>query len=219
MARLQAIWSTLLPHRILHITGDDILVAVPGQDQQYSASEMSDGERAVFYVIAQTLLAEPNSLLILDEPELHIHRSIMSKLWDELEAARQDCAFVYITHDLEFAAARVAQKYVVRRFVHPDQWEIEPVPENTGFDESLATLILGSRRPILFVESTEGNLDTALYRSCFPAYTVIARGSCEEVVHSVVSLRRNEALTRVTCSARGRNRSPGSLGHISFAGI
>lgn len=200
MRRLQAIWSDLLPHRILQVTGDDILVSVPGQEKSYSASEMSDGERAVFYVIGQALLAEQNSLLVIDEPELHMHRSIMSKLWDQIEAARPDCAFVYITHDLEFAADRAAQKFVVHRFVHPDQWEIEPVPEDTGFDESLTTLILGSRRPILFVEGAEDGLDTALYRCCFPGYTVIARGSCEDVVRAVTSLRRNGALTRVTCA-------------------
>jgi uncharacterized protein DUF4435 len=66
--------------------------------------------------------------------------------------------------------------------------------------EEITTLILGSRRPILFVEGTEGNLDTTMYRCCFPDLTVIPRGSCEEVIHSVVTMRRNSALTRVTCS-------------------
>jgi len=199
MARLQDIWSALMPHRTLHITADDIQVSV-GDAQKYSASQMSDGERAVFYVIGQALLAAPDSMLILDEPELHVHRSIMSKLWDVLEAARPDCSFVYITHDLEFAAARTAQKYVVHHYVHPDRWDIEAVPEETGFDEALATLILGSRRPILFVESTASGLDVALYRSCYPGHTVIPRGSCEEVKYSVVSLRRNASFTRITCS-------------------
>lgn len=200
MVRLKNIWNELLPHRVVHITGDDIQVSAPGGNARYSAAEMSDGERAVFYVIGQALLAATDSMLIIDEPELHMHRSILSKLWDAIEAARPDCAFVYITHDLEFAAARAAQKFVVHHYVHPDKWSIEGVPEETGFSEALATLILGSRRPILFVESTEGGLDVALYRSCYPDHTVIARGSCEEVKHSVVSLRRNAALTRVTCS-------------------
>jgi ABC-type glutathione transport system ATPase component len=66
---------------------------------------MSDGERAAFYLIGQTLMAPENSLIIFDEPELHIHRSIMSTLWDELEALRTDCAFVVISHDLEFIAS------------------------------------------------------------------------------------------------------------------
>lgn len=198
--KLVQIWHRLLPHRQLHITGDNIQVSIPGSKAEYTASEMSDGERAIFYMIGQALTAESNSLLIVDEPELHVHRSIMAQLWDELEAARQDCAFVYITHDLEFAAARTAQKFVIHAYDPTPHWTIETVPQDTGFSEELTTLILGSRRPVLFVEGGDTSLDLTLYRACYPEYTVIPRGSCEEVLHSVVTMRRNKDLTRVTCA-------------------
>ena len=161
---------------------------------------MSDGERAIFYMIGQTLTAASDSILIFDEPELHVHSSIMAKVWDELEAARQDCAFVFITHDLEFAASRVAQKFIIRDFDPSPHWTIDKVPENTGFDDAITTLILGSRQPILFVEGDENSLDQAIYRCCFPGWTVIPRGSCQEVIHSVVTMSKNEELTRVICS-------------------
>ena len=197
---LQEIWDRLLPHRKLHISGDDILVSLPGSNQTYKASEMSDGERAIFYMIGQTLVAEEDTVLIIDEPELHVHRSIMSKLWDELEANRSDCAFVFITHDLEFAVARTAQKFVIRDYDPIPRWTIEKVPEETGFDDELVTLILGSRKPILFVEGDHGSLDTAIYRRCYPKWTVIPRGSCSEVIHSVVTMRKNADLTWIKCS-------------------
>jgi hypothetical protein len=201
LERLVEIWERLLPHRHLHITGDDIQVpCVQGSLTTYKASEMNDGERAIFYMVGQTLVAAENSLLIFDEPELHVHRSIMGRLWDELEACRQDCAFVFITHDLEFAASRVAKKFVLRDYDPAPRWTIEAVPENTGFDEELTTLILGSRRPILFVEGDQTSLDVAIYRCCFAKWTVIPRGSCEAVIHSVATMRHNHALTRVTCS-------------------
>ena len=161
---------------------------------------MSDGERAILYMIGQALLAAESSLLVVDEPELHVHRSIMAKLWDELEAARQDCAFAFITHDLEFAASRPAKKYVILEYNPAPHWKIEPVPDETGFDEEIATLILGSRRPILFVEGTACSLDSTIFRCCFPDMTVIPRVSCEEVIHAVVTLRQNRVLTRVTCA-------------------
>jgi hypothetical protein len=198
--RLIEIWERLLPHRKLHITGDNIEVSVTGSDVKYSASDMSDGERAIFYMIGQTLSADSNSAVIIDEPELHVHRSIMAKLWDELEASRSDCAFVFITHDLEFAALRAAQKYVILKFEPTPRWNIEAVPEDTGFSEELTTLILGSRRPVLFVEGTESSLDSAIYRCCFPDWTVICRGSCEAVIHSVTTMRKNSAFTRITCA-------------------
>lgn len=77
---------------------------------------------------------------------------------------------------------------------------IEEIPENTGFPEELVTLIRGSRRPILFVEGTHDSLDYAIYRACCPEWTVVPKASCSEVIHSVVSMRANESLTRVTCS-------------------
>ena len=193
-------WQRLLPHRELIVMGDDVNVRSSGAADQYSASDMSDGERAIFYLIGQTLLADEYTLLIIDEPELHVHRSIMSKLWDELEAARPDCAFVFITHDLEFAASRLAEKFVIRDYAPNDGWTIEAVPEDTGFDEEVATLILGSRKPILFVEGADTSLDIAIYRCCFPNTTVIARGSCQDVIHSVATMRKNASLTRVTCA-------------------
>lgn len=150
--QLSEIWEMLLPHRKLVITGDDIAVRLPGIEATYPASEMSDGERAIFYLLGQTLVADEGSALIVDEPELHLHPSIMTLLWDKLVAARPDCTFVFITHNLEFAAGRPGSKYIVREYELGDLWTIDPVPAETGFSEEFTTLILGSRRPVLFVE-------------------------------------------------------------------
>ncbi|MCK4946377.1 MAG: AAA family ATPase [Alphaproteobacteria bacterium] len=166
--KLISIWESLLPDRKLHVTGDDITVSANGNTNSYKAEDMSDGERSIFYLIGQTLCAERNSVLIFDEPELHIHRAIMSKLWDMLEAARPDCAFIFISHDLEFVASRIGQKYVIRDYDPSGKWTIEKVPDETDFSEEITTQILGSRRPILFVEGEGSSLDFAIYRNCYP---------------------------------------------------
>ena len=214
---LVSIWQQLLPDRQLHISGDDITVTASGLKGSYPASDLSDGERAIFYMIGQTLTADENSLLIFDEPELHVHRSIMAKVWDELEAARKDCAFVLITHDLELAASRVAQKFTICNFHPAPHWTIDKVQDNTGFDEEITTLILGSRRPILFVEGVENSLDQAIYRCCYPDWTVIPRGSCKDVIHSVVTMRNNPEFTRITCSGivDADHRSTKEIAHLN----
>ena len=199
MQKLVAIWDRVLPHRSLNVSGDDIGVTADGQNS-YSASEMSDGERAVFYMLGQVLVAEPDSVLIFGEPELHVHRAILGRLWDEAEAARPDCSFLVITHDLEFAASRPGEKFVIRSYEAPGRWEIEPVPEDTSFGEEIATLILGSRKPVLFVEGTGTSLDISIYRACYPDWTVLPRGSCENVIHAVATMRNNASLTRISCS-------------------
>lgn len=197
--QLKTIWERLLPSRAMVLSADSIQVQLL-DGTVYSASKMSDGERAIFYMLGQALAAAKDSVLIVDEPELHVHPSIMSSLWDEVQLARLDCGLVFITHDLQFAASRPGQKFVVRDYKPLPQWVVEPVPLETGFDEETVTLILGSRQPVLFVEGTESSIDLAMYRACFRNWTVIPRGSCEEVIHSVVTMRRNASMTRVTCS-------------------
>ncbi|MDO8051141.1 AAA family ATPase [Janthinobacterium sp. SUN211] len=198
--KLVEIWDKLLPHRKLEISGDNIEVRLADSTDSYSAADMSDGERAIFYLIGQTLVAAKNTLIIFDEPELHIHRAIVASLWDEIEAARPDCSMVIISHDLDFVASRKGQKFVLRAFKPSTGWIIEEVPEESGFSEEITTLILGSRRPVLFVEGGSRSIDKAVFRACYPEWTIIPRGSCEEVLHAVVTMRANAALTRVSCA-------------------
>lgn len=187
---LQEVWERLLPFKKLHITADDIRVSSTSiENADYSASEMSDGERAVFYILGQVLSANEGSILIFDEPELHIHKSIISNLWDEIEKLRPDCSFLMITHDIEFAATRVAKKYVIRNYYSDPAWDISEIPDSE-LDEQTITLILGSRKPILFVEGEKTSLDMETYRLCYPEWTVISKGSCKNVIQAVSSLRK-----------------------------
>lgn len=166
-------------------------------------------------------MAADYSALIVDEPELHLHPSIMSLLWDELAVARPDCAFVFITHSLEFASSRPGNKYLVRDYQPGPAWTIDPVPEDTGFSEEFTTLILGSRRPVLFVEGAAASLDLSIYGALYPDHLVLPRGSCEAVIHSVASMRNNAALTRVVCCGivDGDHRSDEEIRHLRDLGV
>ena len=201
---LQEVWERLLPLKKLHITADDIRVSSIGiESADYSASEMSDGERAVFYILGQVLSANEDSILIFDEPELHIHKSIISNLWDEIEKLRPDCSFLMITHDIEFAATRVAKKYVIRNYYSDPAWDISEIPDSE-LDEQTITLILGSRKPILFVEGEKTSLDMETYRLCYPEWTVIPKGSCKDVIQAVSSLRKlNEDMSILNIKCAG----------------
>ena len=200
---LQEVWERLLPLKKLHITADDIRVSSTSiESADYSASEMSDGERAVFYILGQVLSANEGSILIFDEPELHIHKSIISNLWDEIEKLRPDCSFLMITHDIEFTATRVAKKYVIRNYYSDPAWDISEIPDSE-LDEQTITLILGSRKPILFVEGEKTSLDMETYRLCYPEWTVIPKGSCKDVIQAVSSLRKlneNMRILNITCA-------------------
>jgi energy-coupling factor transporter ATP-binding protein EcfA2 len=200
---LTRIWSLVLPHRTLMFNDASIKVVPPknppgtGGDDPYSPQDLSDGERVIFYLVGQCLLAPPDGFIIVDEPELHIHPSITDVLWDALERERDDCAFVYLTHDLEFAANRVtAKKYYLKAIHYNSFWDIEEVPEDTGLPEQVVLELAGNRKPVLFIEGERGSLDTLIYRSAYPAMKVEPVGSCDSVIHSVASFRSNQTMHR-----------------------
>jgi ABC-type glutathione transport system ATPase component len=140
--RLREIWHALLPHR----QAGKITVKPPSApSNHYDASELSDGERVIFYLIGQVLLTKPKSLVIVDEPELHVNRAILAKLWDAIEAARSDCAFIYLTHDIEFTVTRrSATKFALHSYLkqgNTEQWELDEIPADTGIPEDVITRI------------------------------------------------------------------------------
>lgn len=221
--RLKAIWEKVLPHRELVVLGGNIKTRT-ADGVEYSASDMSDGERVIFYLIAQALLAKPDTLLIFDEPELHVNKSILAKLWDEIESARADCAFLYITHDVEFAGSRhAATKYALRSYrkTPNEAWDIELVPENAEIPDDVVATIIGSRRPVLFVEGDGGSLDSSLYRRVYNDFTVIPVGSCDQVIHTVSSFAARPELHRVGCAGLvdGDGRSRSEVAYLEAMGV
>lgn len=202
--RLKEIWHALLPHRQLVVLDGEVKVSpVEPGSHQYKASELSDGERVIFYLLGQCLLAKRNGAIIVDEPELHIHKAILAKLWDAVESERKDCVFVYLTHDLEFATSRsAARKFAVSSYLvaaKGEQWIISELPEDTGIPEEVVSRILGSRQPVVFVEGDSGSLDVATYRRIYVDWTVIPVGGCEQVIHTVATFRRQPRLHRFGC--------------------
>jgi hypothetical protein len=124
-------------------------------------------------------------------------------LWDAIEAVRSDCSFIYLTHDVDFVAARRgAQKFFIRSYDPQNKglWKIDPIPDDIGLPEEVVTRIVGSRLPILFVEGDLGSLDVALYRRIYDGFTVIPVGSCAAVIHSVASFKKHAALHRLGCA-------------------
>ncbi len=91
------------------------VVASRNGSAAYSVAELSDGERNAFLLAADILTAETGSLLLIDEPERHLHRSIISPLLSLLFEKRKDCAFVVSTHEVMLPVDNpVAQTLLVR---------------------------------------------------------------------------------------------------------
>lgn len=71
----------------------------------FRIAQMSDGERSAAIIAANVLTVEGGTVLLIDEPERHLHRSIIEPFLSGLFEQRKDCAFVISTHELALPAA------------------------------------------------------------------------------------------------------------------
>ena len=166
-------------------------------DPSFSIAQMSDGERAGAIMAANVLTVEPGTTLLIDEPERHLHRSIIEPFLSALFAKRQDCAFVISTHEIALPIANPAANAVILRSCEwndnrPRAWDAEVLESGAELPEDLKRDILGARRRILFVEGTTNSRDLSLYGALFPELSVIPKGSCNEVIRAVNGLRSSQ---------------------------
>lgn len=188
MDLIQKVWERMFPHnRLIRKRGFIELISVGKESGSYTAGRMSDSEKLVFYLLGETLFAESGSLLIVEEPETLLHNSIKHQLWNEIEALRPDCTFVYLTHDIDFASARPESQRVWIRAYDADArlWDYALIEGDESFPDELYIEILGSRKPILFIEGTDTNsIDSKLYPFIFPDYLVKPMGGCQKVIET-----------------------------------
>ena len=181
------IWNNLIEHRYLFCDSSGnlkIKYSNNNETKEYPAYKMSDGEREIFYVVGRILLSTPSSLIVVDEPELHLHKAILNKLWDTLEQKRSDCMFIYLTHDIDFASTRMAKKCWLKSYTSDimEDWDLEPISDN-DIPEALLTKILGSRKKILFCEGKNNSLDRQIFELLFPEFTITPVASCKDVIN------------------------------------
>ncbi len=170
------------------------LVARKGGSEPYSIAELSDGERNAFLIAAEVLTAKPNSLVLIDEPERHLHHSIVVPLLQLLFEERPDCAFVVSTHQLSLAFdGSKSSVFIVRecKFERREakSWEIDQLNDESGIDDELRKAILGARKQVIFVEGASNSLDAPMYNLLFPGATIIPAGNCKNVERAVKGLR------------------------------
>lgn len=190
-------WQEVFPkNKILRENGK-LLFATEGQTDKYSALRLSDGEKAVLYYLGAVLYAMPDAVIFVDDPETFIHPSIMQTLWNVIEEMRPDCTFVYSTHDVDFANSRIDNKCVWVKDFNPEQitWDYEVLLSSSNLSDSLYIDLLGTRKPVLFVEGDEEHsIDSRLYALVFPDYTIKPLGSCNKVIESVRSFNDLQGL-------------------------
>jgi hypothetical protein len=197
--KVKEIWEKVLPHRKLKIKAGTIFTYPTGQEaNSYNASEMSDGERVIFYLVGEVVCAPQNSIIVIDEPEMHIHKSLLKILFDLIENERTDCSFIYLTHDIDFAFSRQnALKIWAKYYDGNNIWDYEILEGSMPIPEQLYLEVLGSRNDILFIEGDSSSIDYEIYQQVYVGKTIKPLASCDKVIQTVKSFNEQNGFHNI----------------------
>ena len=175
------------------------LIATRDGSDEYGIAELSDGERNALLIVASVLAAKPGTLIIVDEPGRHLHRSIAAPLLSSLFAEREDCAFVVSTHDVSLPVAVPDASTLLLRSCkwqgkNPIGWDADLIGAGEEIDDDIREVILGAGRRILFIEGNAKSPDVLIYRALYPGISVSPCGGWREVKAAVTGIRKSEQL-------------------------
>lgn len=187
--KLTHIWSKIFPGNRIVTSEGSLLFSTEAGDDLISADKLSQGEMAVLYYVAGVLYAMPKAVVFIDAPSLFLHPSLLNSLWNSIEALRPDCTFVYNSVDVEFVSSRSRNIILwVKSYDAPrKEWDYEVIAPGE-FREEIFIDLIGSRKPVLFIEGDlQHSIDAKLYPLVFPDYTVKPLGSCDKVIETTRS--------------------------------
>ena len=180
--RLQAIWSTVFEGREIWFPDwrPTVTNTTSGSREQYTGNTMSDGEKAALFLIGRILLITGSHIVVIDEPETHLHTLLAVRLWDALEQARPDMRFVYVTHDLTFALSRQHAQFVLASTI--TGVGLRPLGLDTStMPPDVAEALLGSASlsiyasRVVFCEGDQTSYDARLYKAWFNGRDTVVR--------------------------------------------
>ena len=205
---------------------EEILAKHQNANTPYSIAQMSDGERNATMLGAAVLTAEAGTVLLIDEPERHLHRSIIVPFLAAVLASRDDCTLIISTHDLALPATNPQASVLMVRSCdwqgdRAKAWDVQLLESDAQMPEDLRRAILGSRRKILFIEGAESSLDLPIYNALFPDISVMARGTGTNVQKAVDGIRGSHDLHHIDAFGLidGDGRTPESVHDLRARGI
>lgn len=188
--KLRDLWERIFPGNRIVLDHGRLLFATAAGDDLIDARSLSQGEKTIFYHIAGALYAMPHAVVFVDSPSLFIHRAILNTVWNAIEQLRPDCTFVYDSVDEDFVGSRTENACIWIKSYDAlrHAWDYELMRSSEQYSEELFIDLIGSRKPVLFIEGdTNHSLDIRLYSLVFNEYTLRPLGSCEKVIETTRS--------------------------------
>jgi ABC-type cobalamin/Fe3+-siderophores transport system ATPase subunit len=173
--------------------GKDETILAKREDHQFGFSRLSDGERNAVFMALDVLSLPDETVIIIDEPERHLHRSIIIPLLQAMFDERPTCFFIVATHEIALPTEARGETLIMRQCLWDGDkikgWDADILKPDASLPEDLRTAILGSRKRVLFVEGTNESLDRPIYAVLLPKLTVLPKGTSKAVKDAVSGLR------------------------------
>jgi AAA15 family ATPase/GTPase/F0F1-type ATP synthase delta subunit len=154
----------------------NLFIKIPSGDV-IPFSDLSSGEKEVFFILSFFLRHDvSNSIIVIDEPELHLHPELARRLIRTMQSIKSGNQIWLATHNAEIIdeAGRDRVYYFVRNI------ETQKAELTLGIDESDALRILkdlfgysgyiGVARSIVFLEGIDSSSDRKMFSALFPEY-------------------------------------------------
>lgn len=200
LERIVREWESVFPDNRILIEYGRLRFARVDADDRYASARLSDGEKAVIYYLGSALFAPQGAVMVVDHPSMFLNRALVGKVWDIVENMRPDLTMVYVTHNLDFMTSRSRRGesltvWVKRYDAARREWDYEILPPGGELAAEVYQTIIGTRKPVLFIEGDGINsIDAKLYPLVFRDYTVKSLGSCNKVIEAVRTFNDLEAL-------------------------
>ncbi len=188
LERLFALFTEIFPGIALSYSQKNKTLVAQQKGQEYGPSHFSDGEKQVFSILADLIeLADDQTLIIADEPELNLHPDLAARLWTLIENEFPDKTFIYATHSISFALRRNVEKvYVLSSNAdHLEEFtglESLPRSEVSTFLGAIPGFLTANR--VLVTEGHEKSFDSIFYRWLLSdtEVEIYPAGGCTEVL-------------------------------------
>jgi AAA domain, putative AbiEii toxin, Type IV TA system len=168
------------------------------EGQQFPLSSLSSGEREVVNIVFDFLLRNPShSIIIFDEPELHLHPELSYKLLQTLQMVGENNQFIYCTHSPDIITASLENSVI---FIAPPKPTISNqailVREDDETHEALQKIgqsigIIALGKKLVLIEGSDSSLDKQVYgtilKNKFPNLVLVPSGG-KEVISSFSSI-------------------------------
>ena len=189
LERLFSLFHEIFPRLNIVYEAQRKTISVKKGGDEYSISEMSDGEKQCFSILSDFVeLDRDYGLIVVDEPELNLHPELADRIWNLIESEFPDKVYCYATHSLSFAMRPQVRKVMI---LSDDPENITTIEDPSEFSRLQLTEFLGSipgiiaATNVVVTEGDEKSFDSVFYRWIFgdDQVEVMPAGDCEQVIN------------------------------------